>query len=141
MPTCSGLAQVMYFCLLVNSKVHMSRRSFRLGGSSIAIFFPSYISLSAKRTGFTEPIWISDKLPWAPKSGATCIFQTSPNRTVTVREPIEHLRNLQDLDAEVLIGEGFGSFLVWLRVTGIVERRVNLSDGNTDVVVVFLLRP
>ncbi|MGY8680636.1 hypothetical protein Q2941_22965 [Bradyrhizobium sp. UFLA05-153] len=53
---------------------------------------------------------------------------------MTVRELMAHLMDLPDPDAEVLIGEGIDP-LLWLRITGIVERRVNSSADNPDFVV------
>jgi hypothetical protein len=48
-----------------------------------------------------------------------------------VRELVNRLKDLPDQDAVVLIGEGTEPE-VWLVVTGIVERRANLSGYDAD---------
>jgi hypothetical protein len=51
--------------------------------------------------------------------------------TMKVRELVEELKALPDQEAIVVIGEGSNP-LIWLLVTGIIERGITFLDENPD---------
>jgi hypothetical protein len=53
------------------------------------------------------------------------------NSTMKVRELVQELQALPDQDAIVVIGEGSNP-LIWLLVTGIIERGIAFLDENPD---------
>jgi hypothetical protein len=51
-----------------------------------------------------------------------------------VRELVQRLQGLPDQDATVVLADG-GHPLVWLIVTGIVERRIDRSEEHPDFAI------
>ncbi|GAA0005901.1 hypothetical protein BRDID11002_59050 [Bradyrhizobium diazoefficiens] len=62
---------------------------------------------------------------------ARVIVLLESNSTMKVRELVQELQALPDQDAIVVIGEGSNP-LIWLLVTGIIERGIAFLDENPD---------
>ena len=62
---------------------------------------------------------------------ARVIVVLESNSSMKVRELVQELRALPDQDAMVVIGEGSNP-LIWLLVTGIIERGIAFLDENPD---------